>query len=109
MNCLNYGKQTGVKAVEGNVLRTIDAEVGLETTAEVFAQKASVQITVDQSRQILKNMGIDIPARIGKDQMNQFLTNMPKLTENQIKTYYEEALKLAKPSISNVKPASEQD
>ncbi len=89
---------SGLVKVEGNVLKDIDVEIGIETTAKDFANRAGLKITAEQSRTILKEMGINIPAWVPKDKMNQILKDLPKMTDKQIQEYYKKAKALATPS-----------
>jgi hypothetical protein len=59
-----------------------------------FPAKAELTITAQQSRGILNEMGINIPARIGKGDIDRLLKEVPKLTTEQISTYVEKARKL---------------
>ncbi|MGF6848145.1 RHS repeat-associated protein [Chitinophaga sp. W3I9] len=80
--------------VTTNVLEGIEREIVVDLKPAEFAKRASVTITVDQARGILKNMGINIPARINEGDMNALLESTPKLTNEQINSFYKQAAAL---------------
>ncbi|MET6997054.1 RHS repeat-associated core domain-containing protein [Chitinophaga defluvii] len=102
INSSNYGKGVlqialpkSLKNVEigvaNNVLADMEAEVVVGLKPLEFAQKAHITITAEQSRGILKGMGINLPARISNSSMNDVLKNTPRLTEKQIDEFYKQA------------------
>ena len=87
----------GVKVdIEGNVRQALEKEVALELNPREFSEMASIKITADEARAILKNMDINIPARI-KDptEGTRLLEELPRLTEDQVKIFFEEAKKVS--------------
>ncbi len=79
----------GIKTTVGNVLEKIEVEVPLLMQPAEFPAKSFIKISADRARQILREMGIDIPTIIRKDggQMDQILKALPPMTEQQIETF----------------------
>ncbi len=80
-----------------NVLATLEREVVVGVTPVVFAKKASITITAEQSRGILAKMGINIPARVSLSDISSVIKNTPKMTQKQSDQFYGEAAKIKKP------------
>jgi RHS repeat-associated protein len=83
------GDVTGVPRYEGYI--PAEAEVGLEMSASDFADAASVKIPTSTAREILQDMGINIPLRIGIEDLSPTLRETPKLTPDQIQRFIDEA------------------
>jgi len=73
--------------VEANVLRKIEKEVAVTLKPLEFAQKASLSVSAEKAREILKGMGINIPAKITKEGISQLLKDTPKMSSEQIETF----------------------
>ncbi|MEC5146106.1 hypothetical protein UNH65_21285 [Chitinophaga sp. 180180018-2] len=80
--------------VTTNVLQTLERDVVVDLKPAEFTKRASVTIAVDQARGILKNMGVNLPARINEGDMNALLESTPKLTNEQINSFYKQAAAL---------------
>ena len=102
----NYGEGTlqialpvdlkGIK-VETNVLYELEREVGVGISPMEFSKKINLQITADQARGILKEMGINVPASIPTTKnISEVLRDIPKLKQDQIDKFYSEAIKIGK-------------
>lgn len=75
---------TGVNIIEGNVLNALECEVGVELLPEQFASRASIKISAQQARNILKEMGIDVPSKIyDKAGIDSALRATTRLTQEQ--------------------------
>jgi len=82
----------GTTAVEGNVLASLEREIGLQMTPSEFAQRAKIAIPASQARAILERMGHPIPAAIrGPAAVDQVLRATARLTEQEIQTFRREA------------------
>lgn len=56
-----------------------------------FANRASMSISSLDARNILKNMGYDIPSRITNGDMSAFLSNAPVLSSDEIMIFVQRA------------------
>lgn len=83
----------GIKIIEGNVLEQIEKEIPLTIQPIDFPSKSFITITAERARQILKEMGIDLPSYITKDggQMDQILKELPEMTKEQIEIFITKA------------------
>jgi RHS repeat-associated protein len=104
VNSKNYGNgilqialPEELKGLEAtaNVLKASEKEIAIGIIPTEFSKKVSLTITSDQARGILKNMGINIPARIAESEISNIISNTPKLTEKQIETFFKEAIKIS--------------
>ncbi|MFT4155701.1 hypothetical protein [Parafilimonas sp.] len=105
INSKNYGNGVlqvalpkDLQGVEytGNVLQSMEKEIGVGLKPAEFAQKTSITITSDQARDILKNMGINLPAKISTEDISSVIKNTPRLSESQIDEFYKQASKVNK-------------
>jgi hypothetical protein len=86
------GSLEGVEIIEGNVLRGLESEVGVGLRPAEFAGRADITITSGQARQILSEMGIDVPTQIGgKAGLDTALRSTPRLTPAQIQEFVNRA------------------
>jgi hypothetical protein len=85
----------GVELVQGNVLRDIEREVGVQLLPSEFASRASMSLTLEQSQMILRERGIEVPLRIhGKDQLNRFVHEAPVMTPLDVTLYLRRAMEM---------------
>jgi RHS repeat-associated protein len=85
----------GVTIGEGNVLRKLELEVGVEVPPVEFASRSSITITATQARTILQRMGISVPSLIdGPADVRSVLYNTPRLTSQQIVQFVKMALEM---------------
>jgi DNA-directed RNA polymerase subunit F len=62
-----------------------------------FASK-SLSISIDQARNILSEMGVKTPSRLRDNlALNNYLNEVTHLKPEQVNTFLQKALKLAKP------------
>ena len=86
----------GVTAVDGNVLASLERELGLEMAPADFARRAKISIPSSQARAILEQMGHRVPATIrGPAAVDQALRSTARLTEPEIQTFTHEAASAA--------------
>jgi hypothetical protein len=79
--------RSGVPTGPGNVLATLEAEVGVELAPAVFAQRAQ-SIPLSAAQDALRRMGINLPSRIAdKAALDQALRNSPRLSAAQIEQF----------------------
>lgn len=83
------GDVAAVPRYEGYI--RAEAEVGLEMSASDFANAASMRIPTSTAREILQDMGVNIPLRIGIEDLSPTLRETPKLTPDQIQRFIDEA------------------
>ena len=89
----------GVSLNDGNVRQALEKEIPLEITPANFAKKASLTITADQGRDILSQMGINLPTRIrDSNQSTQILEGLPEMTQSQIDLFIQKALEITQKS-----------
>ncbi|GAB1644449.1 Hint domain-containing protein [Krasilnikovia sp. MM14-A1259] len=81
----------GLEKYAGYGLKSAEAEVFVEVGAEEFGSRASLTITVSTARQILKDMGIELPTRIKQADLDFYLNEVPKLTDAQIAEFLRRA------------------
>jgi hypothetical protein len=92
----NQSDLAGATIGSPNVFQQAEVEVAVNLKPIDFAERASVKITAQQARGILKEMGFDIPASIKTTAgVNDLLKRLPKLNETQINTFYQKAVKLS--------------
>ena len=78
----------GIRMGSGNALSVLENEIVFELLPGQFAQRASKSATIEQSQRALERLGINVPSRIyGKGQLDMFLEQMPRMTEEQIQEY----------------------
>ncbi|WKK26697.1 RHS repeat-associated core domain-containing protein [Streptomyces olivoreticuli] len=68
-----------------------EAEVGIELAPGDLAGRASFRISSGTARDVLKDMGIDVPGRIDREDLSPLLREIPKLTPEQTRRFIEEA------------------
>lgn len=75
----------GLEIVEGNYLHEMERAVGVVTTPTEFAARAKITLSVEQSQNILRGMGIEVPSRIyGKGALDLYIKEAPYMTPQQI-------------------------
>jgi hypothetical protein len=80
----------GVTIGTGNVLRKLEAEVGIQISPTEFANRASIIISAAQARGILRKMGINLPSRIdGPSDISYALNTTPRMNAAQIARFVE--------------------
>ncbi|MEU8762992.1 ricin-type beta-trefoil lectin domain protein, partial [Streptomyces sp. NPDC048659] len=79
----------GVATHEGYIAR--EMEVGVEISPADFSRRSSISIPASAAREILGRMGVNIPMRIGIEDLNPLLEMTPKLTAQQIGQFVREA------------------
>ncbi len=78
----------GVDILQGNVLSSLESEVGVGLPPAGFAASADTTITAAQSRAILQEMGVSLPSQIANPgALNTVLQNTPRLTPLQIQQF----------------------
>jgi hypothetical protein len=78
----------GATIVESNILGRLEKEVAFDLLPEQFASRAGMSITIEQSKDILGRMGINVPSRIyNNETMNEFIREVPQMTKEQIAEY----------------------
>lgn len=83
---------TADEVLEGNVLASLEREVGIAMLPEEVAARATTTIPSAQSRSILSSMGIKIPASIpSKAALTDFLQESPRLDAQQIQQFVDMA------------------
>ena len=78
----------------GNVRKTLEREVSVGLTPTDFAAAAPNSITVDQAREILKEIGFDVPSTLDSDMARKFLEETPKLSPQQVQEFVNRAASL---------------
>jgi len=74
--------------LEGNVLASLEREVGIALLPEEVAARATTTITAAESRKILSSMGIDLPRAIpSKSALTEVLHETPRLNIEQINRF----------------------
>jgi hypothetical protein len=83
----------GVKIIGGNVLEKLEKEIPLMMQPLEFPSKSFIKISAERARQILKEMGIDVPSYITKEggQMNEILRGLPEMTKEQVEIFITKA------------------
>ena len=77
------------------MLRGIEREVGVGVAPLGFANRASIMISAQQSRDILRGMGIIMRSSIRDPRtVSEVLDEMPRLSTEQIQYYVEQARNL---------------
>jgi len=79
-----------------NVLQGIEKEVVFDMLPSEFAQKAGVTITAAESRSILKEMGVNIPSNVTKENLSSLALSMPNMSQFDINYFVTKALFLRK-------------
>jgi hypothetical protein len=76
---------SGVGFLEGNVLKALEREVGVELTPTEFSRRAGLAITPDQALAILGKMGVSVPKRIsGNAALDRVLKETARLSPSEI-------------------------
>lgn len=82
----------GLEIVEGNVLSSLEREVGVAVQPLEFANRARTTITAEEARAILRGMGIQLPGQIhSKVVLAEILRDSPRLTREQIIEFVRQA------------------
>lgn len=81
----------------GNVLQSMEIEIGVGLAPVEFSKKVSVTITAEQAQGILKDMGIEIPSNIRLGEVSKIIENTPRMTQSQINEFYIKAKTAASP------------
>jgi RHS repeat-associated protein len=83
---------TGIRTGPGNVLAHLEAEVAVHALPRRVSNRATVTITVDAARQILADMGIDVP-RFLRDAaaLDAAIRQAPHMSNNQIRRFLRRA------------------
>jgi RHS repeat-associated protein len=85
----------GIEIIEGNVLKQLELEIGIGLKPSDFAALASITITAEQARTILREMGFSVPSVIyDKAALDDALRNTPRLTPEQIEEFIRRAKEL---------------
>lgn len=86
----------GLRFVEGHpAYRELELELRIELLPAEFSKRASITLTAQKARAILKGMGIELPATIySHGAITETLRDTPRLTLSQIQTFRQKALKL---------------
>ena len=74
----------GVPIVSSNVLCDLEKEVVFEMLPQEFTNKASISISSIHAREILAILGYDIPSSIGRGDISNIISGMPRLTQKEI-------------------------
>jgi hypothetical protein len=77
----------GIKVLEGNVLKQLETEIPLDILPKDFPSKAFKVIDAERARQILKEMGYDIPYQIQKADLNRILEDLPRMSPHEIEIF----------------------
>ncbi len=73
----------------------LEKEVGFSVTPLEFDERAGVSITASESRQILKEMGINVPSQIrGASRLEDVLQSTPLMTRAEVNYYVAKAILL---------------
>ncbi len=93
---------TGVPLVRGNVLASLESEVGVAMTPSQFAGAADTTISAAQSRAILQEMGVTTPQQIANPgALTEVLQNTPRLTPTQTQTFIQTANGVGSGGVAN--------
>jgi hypothetical protein len=76
----------GLQKAAGNVIKSVEEEVPFYTLPQAFAEKAGIHISVEQSKAILKSLGINLPARIRESELTSVLRTL-NMSNAQISQY----------------------
>lgn len=68
-----------------------EQEVCFNIQSLEFANRTSISISSSHARNILKDMGYDIPSRIKNENMTDFLSNASSLRVDEIRRFAEKA------------------
>ena len=83
---------SGVRIEAGNVLASLEREVGVMLPPAQFATRADTALTVGQARAILIDMGVDLPGKIrGAPMLQSALESTQRLTPAQIREFLRRA------------------
>lgn len=88
--------QTAVEGllVDGNWLKALETERAVNLLPSQVASRASVTLDMHVARQILKDMGVELPAKINSyADLQYYLHNTPRLTIDQMKDFTQRAIK----------------
>ena len=102
----NYGKgvlyitstnEISSLGVTENILAEAETEVAINVAPSLFPKYATRSITAEQSRAILKEMGIALPTKVrDKEHISTLLKEVRKLTPKEINTYLKKVEELNK-------------
>lgn len=81
----------GVPIEQGNVLAEIEREVAVEVPPAEFEQRAGTTISVEDSRRILADMGIETPYHVTKRSLSSDVSGIPDMTPEQVEAYVKNA------------------
>ena len=82
----------GVTISEGNVLSDLEREVGINILPKDFSDRASIEISSQDARNILKDMGYSLPNNIyDKSHLNSMLKSTPRLNADEIIVFVEKS------------------
>ncbi len=86
----------GLRFVEGHpAYSELELEFRLEVHPEEFSKRASITLTAQQAREILKDMTIELPTKIySHGAITETLRHTPRLRLAQIQTFWQKALEL---------------
>ena len=77
----------GVSIAYSNVLSSYAKEVCFDMLPLEFADRASISISASDARAILRDMGYEIPSKITREDISPFLSNSPKLSDDEIMSF----------------------
>lgn len=91
-----YGKMSAFSETiaVGNYLRTLEAEVAVPVQPSTFATVAPFKLPAASARQILRDMGRDVPEQIGgKTELNSVLRSLQqqRMTPSEIREFLQRA------------------
>lgn len=79
---------------EGNVLSTLEREVGINLSPLEFVDKSTFTISAKSAREILSRMGFKLPNQIYSiEHLRELLHATPRLTAQEIHMFLEEVMK----------------
>ena len=84
---VNTLESSGVKIMEGNWLKEVEREVTLSILPTETASAAEISISHTRARQILRDMGFNLPSQITKNEITETLRQLPRMTEAQIQEF----------------------
>ena len=82
----------GVTISAGNVLSDLEREVGINILPKDLSDRASIEISSQDARDILKDMGYSLPNNIyDKSHLNSMLKSTPRLNADEIIVFVEKS------------------